>query len=108
MAITDILYISNFILAETAPFVTGSGTTAVIYEPWVLGPTNPFITGSGTLVEFKDMLQFIPPTRSANLVSGSVSSYSFNTLTFEESAGLVLGTTSMPAGKPYKETIIVT
>ena len=104
---TDILYISNFILAETDPFVTGSGTTAVIYEPWVLGPTNPITTGSGTLVEFKDMIQFIPPTRSANLVSGSVSTYTFGTLTYEEASGFVLGTTAMPAGKPYKETIIV-
>ena len=105
--ILDIVYISNFILAETAPVITGSGTTAVIYEPWLLGPTNPIITGSGTLVEFKDLIQFIPPTRSANLVSGSVSTYTFGTLTYEESAGLVLGTTSIPPGKPYREIIII-
>jgi hypothetical protein len=105
--IADIVYISNFILGSTGPFISGTGTTSIIYQPWVLGPTNPFITGSGTFVEFKDMISFVPPTRSVNYISGSVLTYTFDTLTYEDIAGFTLGPTQMPAGNPYKETIIV-
>lgn len=105
--ILDILYSSTTILGQTNPFITGSGTTFVVYEPFVLSSTAPFTTGSGTVIEFKDMIDFIPPTRSQFLTSGSVSTYTFDSLTYEESNGLILGPTSLPAGKPYKETIII-
>jgi hypothetical protein len=105
--IADIIYNSNFILGNTGPFTTGDGTTSIIYEPWVLGPTAPFITGSGTHVEFKNMISFVPPTRSVNFESGSVLTYMFDTLTYEEINGFTLGPTQMPSGNPYKETIIV-
>jgi hypothetical protein len=53
------------------------------------------------------MIDFIPTTRSANLTSGSVLTYTFDSLAAEEIDGVVLGPTSMPAGNPYKETIII-
>ena len=105
--ILDIVYTSNFILAETPPVITGSGTTAVSYYPFIVGSTNPFVTGSGTKVEFANMIEFTTPTRSINMTSGSVSSYTFGTLSSEEINGFVLGPTVMPAGKPYRETIII-
>lgn len=105
--ILDIVYTSNFILAETDPVITGSGTTAVFYDPFIVGITNPFITGSGTKVEFANMIDFVPASRSIDMTSGSVLSYTFGTLTTEEVNGFVLGPTSMPPGKPYRETIIV-
>jgi hypothetical protein len=105
--IDDILYSSAVILAQTEPIVTGSGTTAVIYDPFIVGTTTPFTTGSGTLVQYQNMIDFIPTTRSANLTSGSVLTYTFDSLAAEEIDGVVLGPTSMPAGNPYKETIII-
>ena len=53
------------------------------------------------------MIDFTTPTRSINMTSGSVSSYTFGTLSSEEIDGFTLGPTSMPAGKPYRETIII-
>ena len=105
--ILDIVYTSNFILAETDPVITGSGTTAVFLDPFITGTTNPFITGSGTKVEFANMIEFITPTRSIDMTSGSVASYTFGTLTQEELNGFTLGPTSIPAGKAYRETIII-
>jgi hypothetical protein len=105
--ILDIVYTSNFILAETAPVITGSGTTAVIYDPFIIGTTNVFVTGSGTVIEYLNMIDFTTPTRSINITSGSVLTFTFGTLSTEELTGFTLGPTAMPAGKPYRETIII-
>jgi hypothetical protein len=105
--ILDIVYISNFILAKTAPVIPGAGTTTVFYDPFIIGSTNAFVSGSGTIIEYSNMIDFITPTRSIDMISGSVSSYTFGTLSSEETSGFTLGPTVMPDGKPYRETIII-
>lgn len=98
----------KFALGPTNAFVTGSGT---VYTPidfyYVLGPTNPFVTGSNTVIEYADMIDFVPADRTNLFTTGSNVTLDLTDLQYEQLEPFIVGTTKMPAGKPYREIVII-